>query len=157
MSEYLVRLPSGESVRVDSEDLYVATSFPWSKHDTGNGFYASCLIQGRRIYLHRRITGDQKGTVTHHWDGDWTNCTRINLRVCSDLENSRGFRKRATKYPSRFRGVGFYKRDQKWRAQIMVNYRQLFLGYFSDESAAARAYDFAARKHFGEFASLNFP
>jgi len=33
----------------------------------------------------------------------------------------------------------------------------VFLGYFTDEVDAARAYDLTALEHFGEFASLNFP
>jgi hypothetical protein len=44
----------------------------------------------------------------------------------------------------------------KWRAQIMLNGRLIHLGYFTDPVEAAKAYDEAARKYHGEFASLNF-
>lgn len=150
-------LPSGEEVRIDLADKPLASAYPWSRHYTGSGLYVSCLDNGRRIYLHRMITGSQPRTETHHKDGNWLHCERDNFVVCSRQQNASGFRKRCVRYPSRFRGVGFYKRDNCWRAQIMVNYHQYFLGYHDSEVVAARAYDGAAKIHFNEFAQLNFP
>lgn len=149
-------LPSGEHIKIDARDFGLL-SYPWNRHDTGGGFYVSCLVNGRRIYLHRLIAHSLRIQKTHHKDGDWTNCERENLVACTNAENLSGFRKRSTRYPSKFRGVGFYKRDQCWRAQIMSNYKQRFLGYFGTEAAAARAYDRAAKVLFGKFAQLNFP
>lgn len=151
-----VFLPSGEPVLIDARDLELWNRYTWLKHSTGKGkgCYVSCLREGKRIYLHRLIAG---GELTHHKNGNWADCTRGNLIPTDSAGNARGFRQRAARYPSRHRGVGFYKRYQKWRAQIMVNYVQKFLGYFETEEYAARAYDEAAKRYFGDIAQLNFP
>jgi hypothetical protein len=41
----------------------------------------------------------------------------------------------------------------------MIGYKgkKIFIGYFDDETAAARAYDAKAKELYGEFAALNFP
>jgi hypothetical protein len=44
-----------------------------------------------------------------------------------------------------------------WHSQIKENGRQVTIGYFDDEEAAARAYDAKAKELYGEFAALNFP
>lgn len=54
---------------------------------------------------------------------------------------------------SGFKGVS--KRAGKWRAYITVGGRFISLGSFTTVREAARAYDAAAREHFGEFAATN--
>jgi hypothetical protein len=43
------------------------------------------------------------------------------------------------------------------RAQITINGKKKHLGVFVSEREAAKSYDVAARKHFGDFAVCNFP
>jgi hypothetical protein len=57
----------------------------------------------------------------------------------------------------KYRGVSWYKRDNKWSADITYDGKLHHLGSFEDEEEAARGYDRAARAHKGEKAQLNFP
>jgi hypothetical protein len=64
---------------------------------------------------------------------------------------------RKSRGTSRFKGVWWHAENAKWYAGVTIGGRRRWLGYHVDEADAARAYDTAARRHFGEFASLNFP
>ena len=57
---------------------------------------------------------------------------------------------------SRYRGVSWHKQAFKWQSRISVNGKQIFLGLFDSEMAAARAYDKAVYEHFGESIRCNF-
>jgi hypothetical protein len=56
----------------------------------------------------------------------------------------------------RFKGVGWYKPMQKWRARIDIERKTTTLGYFDDEVEAAERWD-EAKMATGEFMKLNFP
>lgn len=58
---------------------------------------------------------------------------------------------------SGFRGVSLNARSGLWHAQIKIDGKQTYLGRAATPAEAARVYDAAARKHFGDFARLNFP
>jgi hypothetical protein len=50
---------------------------------------------------------------------------------------------------------GWHKQKGNWRAYITIMGKHVHLGGFGSEVEAARAYNKAALKHFGEFAKLN--
>lgn len=89
-----------------------------------------------------------------HIDGNGLNCCKSNLRICTQSQNNANSR---TKKLKGFKGTIRGKGDRKWYAMITKDYVRYHLGGFQTEEEAARAYDAAAKKLFGEFARLNFP
>ncbi len=112
--------------------------------------------------MHRAILGVTDPAIeVDHRSGDGLNNRRGNLREATRAQNSRnlGLPRNST---SGFKGVSFTRSKgqplaKPWQASINVNWKGYHLGYFATAAAAARAYDAAARVHFGEFARLNFP
>ena len=90
-----------------------------------------------------------------HKDRNSLNNHISNLRWCSKRQNNQNMSKRKNT-TSMYKGVSFEKKSNKWHARINHNGQQIHLGYFSDESDAARAYDRKASELFKEFAYLNF-
>jgi hypothetical protein len=112
--------------------------------------------------MHSLLTGWPR---VDHANGDGLDNRRQNLRQATQQQNMRNSRKYRGG-SSRYKGVCWKIRNQRWLAQIYVSEqdasgvptkRKLHLGTFTDQETAARAYDAAAREHFGEFACLNFP
>lgn len=89
-----------------------------------------------------------------HIDGDKQNNKVENLRP-TDQKLNQANRKARTDVTSKYKGVGFHR--NKWRAFITKGGVFCGLGTFTTEEAAAKAYDEAALKHFGQHARLNFP
>lgn len=77
-----------------------------------------------------------------------------NLRLATKQQNAANSKVRSDN-TSGFKGVTLNKRVGRWVAQICVMGENIYLGYFDDSQDAARAYDVAARKHFGRFARTN--
>lgn len=80
-----------------------------------------------------------------------------NLREATHSQNScnKVYKKKSL---SGFRGVkAADKNGRKWMAHIKPNNRREHIGSFDTKEDAARAYDSAALRIFGEFAVLNYP
>ena len=58
---------------------------------------------------------------------------------------------------SRYTGVHWHKAAEKWRATLRINRKPHHLGYFDDETDAARMHDRAAGLFHGRFARINIP
>ena len=91
-----------------------------------------------------------------HKDRNPFNNTKANLRNCSTHQNAWNRKKTTMQTISKYKGVSWRNNRNHWISYITVNNRRLYLGSFDKEENAAKAYDTAAKKHFGEFAVLNF-
>jgi hypothetical protein len=148
----LIPLSGGGYAWVDAADYEWLNRYHWR---LVNGY--PCRIDGKRAMLmHREIMNPPADKVVDHTDGNRCNACRANLRICDHEENRFNQRKRRAGL-SRFKGVTYHKRMRKWKSHYRLNHVLHHIGYFADEVEAARAYDFAAVQHFGEFAHVNFP
>jgi HNH endonuclease/AP2 domain len=152
-----IPLSDGSVALVDDDDYEWASQFSWSAN--GNGYAVRGVHIGnrkyRKIYLHREIIGAKKGQKVDHINGNKLDNRKENLRLATPAQNAMniGLRRNNT---SGLKGVRFEERRDKWRAEIKVNYKNVFLGYFDNKFDAAKAYNDAAIKYHGEFARLNY-
>lgn len=144
---------------IDAEDFDKIKHLHWHldyvKHmDT---FYVrnSIRIEGKtkNKKLHRFLMNCPEGMIVDHKDGNTLNNTRENLRICSPIENSRNRGKRIGTL--KYKGVSYVKSRGFYYAHIRHNDQLIHLGQFEHEVNAAKAYNVAAIKFFGEFARLN--
>ena len=100
------------------------------------------------------VSNPEDKKCVDHIDGDKTNNHYENLRPATHAENNRNRSKRANA-TSKYYGVCFHKKSNKWNAQIQIEGIRKNLGFFTDEKEAAAAFNAAALVHYKKFAKLN--
>ncbi len=155
-----IYLGEGEWTILDQQDYCRLGHFKWYVYGHRGKFYAarSFRVSKRKfkpLSLHREIMNAPKRRIVDHENGDSLDNRRANLRLATKSQNVWNCRKRKNT-SSRFIGVHFDKRKGHWAARMEHHGKRIWLGYFDSEIEAARARDRAAKKHYGEFARLNF-
>jgi hypothetical protein len=147
----------GQEVLVDDEDFAALSQNGWY---VDSGGYAARTVwgggaPGKKIYMHRVVVGAEAGgkTKVDHINGNKLDNRRSNLRECSHKENIRN-QKLRTNNASGVRGVALLPKTGKWRARIMVDYKERHLGTFETKEQACDAYRLAAARYHGEFARI---
>lgn len=152
-----IKATSGHEFIVDDQDQFVQ-QYRWNARVKGRNIYINRKAKIKdnlvTIYLHREILNAQPGQIVDHIDGDTLNNRRSNLRLASYSQNGANSTKRRAN-TSGYKGVTWDKHRKKWMAAIRVNYKRMYLGRFNTKEEAAKAYNDAAKLHFGEFALLN--
>lgn len=144
---------------IDAEDLPIVLGRKWSARKMLQNWY--CAHNFKRpdgswstIYLHRAISKTPLGMGTDHKDGNGLNNTKKNLRHCNQSQNNCNSRKRKNT-SSRYKGVTWDKSRKSWTAYIAINGKRISIGRFHNELLAGKAYNKAAKKYHGDFASPN--
>jgi hypothetical protein len=114
--------------------------------------YRVVKIKGRMFRAHRIIYYLHYGVwpgdfQIDHMDGDKLNNKPENLRLVTSEQNSRSYRKPYKNPTSKYRGVCWNTRANKYMAQIVHNNKNIYLGCFTCEKEAALAYNIAADRY----------
>lgn len=136
---------------INDDDYSKISGFTWYLLHRGRKYHAVTYPeQGTTVYMHHLILPlTEDGKTVDHKDGNGLNNSQENLRYATKAQQmaNRG-------HGSHFKGV-FQQKSGKYFAQIRVERTSIYLGQFNSRENAAKAYNEAALKYFGEFAALN--
>lgn len=160
-----LRLFDGSLARIDAADAPLVRGRYWF---LSRGEFGPPQVIGSRkgdpttdepIALHRLLLDAPLHMGVIYRDGDPLNCQRANLLLIPPnvVHHRTRLYKRNT---SGYKGVSLHKRrlalgKPPWRATLVVEKRQLHLGYFATAEEAAQRYNAAARDHYGDLAYQN--
>lgn len=97
--------------------------------------------------MHHLLTGKSYD----HADRNPLNNRRYNLREATMIENAQNHTRQKSN-TSGIVGVEFRQSNNKWCANITVNKKRIWLGYFHNKKDAIIARLQAEKKYFGKFA-----
>lgn len=160
-----IKLTQGKVALVDDEDFEYLDQFNWHTSTYRELSYAKRNIYTGKLHtlshMHREIFEyrgiDLTGLEVDHINGDGLDNRRSNLRLATHQENLANCAKRsATRNKNHgFKGITLNPANGRWIAQIMVDGVHIECGDYSTPGEAAKAYDEAAIRYFGEFAKTN--
>jgi hypothetical protein len=158
-----IPLTQGKFAMVDPEDYERLAKYRWHLSKSPTGSYAARWQRIRpggyrkKIWMHREVIDIPEHMLCDHVNGNGLDNRATNLRPATVSQNLCNRPKTKAKTRSKYKGLEWEKIQRKWKVRIQCNGRKIYLGSFSNEIDAARAYDEKAKALFGQFASLNFP
>ena len=145
-----------EIVLYDKNDKEVARALIDLEYVDSVKKYKWCFTQGyahndKLGRLHRFIMNPPDDMVVDHINHNKLDNRCENLRICTQHENCLN-KSIQCNNTSGVPGVSWSTREGRWKAQIRVDKKDKFLGYFKTKEEAVEARRLAEIEYFGEFA-----
>lgn len=150
-----IKLTKNKIAIVDDHIYSDLNKYKWYFHSGGYAVRTIPNSNSQKVLMHRQILNAPDDEEVDHVNGNRLDNRTENLRLSSRKQNAQNSSAFSDKMYSKYKGVTWFKRDNKWKSQLKTEGTNIHLGYFDNECDAAQAYNFAAIKHFGEFARLN--
>ena len=141
----------GETI-VDDNIYYKLMEYKWSF----NNNKVSGFVEDNKVYLHRYVMNYDGLDYVDHINNNSLDNRKCNLRIVTPKQNSMN-KSSAKNSSSKYIGVTWCKRVNKWTSIIKVNDKNKHLGYFIHEIDAAKKRDEMTLFYFKEYGNLNFP
>lgn len=158
-----IGLTQNQKAIVDDEDFDRINEYKWyadSSTNTGK-YYArrSTRLNNKRISfkMHRLILNAAKGEQVDHINGNTLDNRKENLRICNNQQNQFNQIHHRKNNKLGIKGVYWDSAMRKFRADIRVNGKPIYLGCFNILGDADSAYRIAEDKYFGEFSRNLIP
>lgn len=139
-----------EKTLIDLQDIYKIQKYKWRLQSSG---YVMGRIKGETVLLHRYLMdiNNPKIQVDHRNHNKLDN-RKQNLRLATPQENNfnRTFKSKSI---SGIKGVVWSKERKKWTANIKINSKNIFLGYFRKIEKAIKIRIEKELELFGSFAN----
>ena len=159
--EICVVLTKGYIALISEQDVEELSRTSWCTYLSSSSQQAQAARKSpvdargkqQKIYMHRQVSKPTADQQVDHIDQHRffglkiVDNRRDNLRNVSRSHNMANQRKQVG-CSSCYKGVSWYKRDEKWMAYIKVNQRRIYLGLFTSLLEAAHAYNQAHQSYF---------
>jgi len=139
----------GEEFYFDLEDYDKIKNHCWCSKEGG---YIITSIDGLITRMHRFLLDISDDFVVDHINHKTWDNQKINLRICYQNNNAMNSLLSINNSSGKV-GISFLEEQNKWRAYITVDRKQIHLGMFEFLPDAIKSRQEAEDKYFGEFKS----
>jgi len=124
---YTVERREQARTKIDKKNWRKIKDYRWN---LSGGGYVQGIVDKKPITLHVFLHGKKDGYDTDHINQDRLDNRKKNLRFLTRSQNMLN---------NKASGIGWCKKLKKWRARIMINYKDNHLGYFDNKEDAIKA------------------